>query len=135
MAVSKANNVKSDKQAEQAKLDATQADAKIDAAADGRESALSADTASPNPDAGVDVVVIKDGSGWTAPGRISIIGPDDDTEEPWGTWATVVCHPDAPERIVLDALVKNSEEDAREASRRNRRRYYAWTVESGEEQA
>ncbi len=135
MAVSKANNVKSDKQAEQ-----VSAEAKSDDAVNARESALS-DEQNTNIvlNVGAGCTVIKDGGAYEKPGTLASVGVDD--EEFMGTHCAVVTDPESNEHEHLaDVIQVQSEQHARDfsAQQKYRRLYFCWLTSEApaeEEQA
>lgn len=79
------------------------------------------------PVPGLPVRVIKDGGTWDHAGVIQSVDQDD--EVLGGTWMTIVVDPDLPERMQLSALRLDTEQDCRDRSERDRRRYFTWCVE------
>jgi hypothetical protein len=76
---------------------------------------------------GVPVRVIRDGGTYDHSGIILSVDLDD--EQLGGTWMTIVVDPDAPERTQLSALRLDTEQECRDRSAADRRRYYTWCVE------
>jgi len=79
------------------------------------------------PVPGLPVRVIKDGGTWDHAGIIRSVDQDD--EALGGTWMTIIVDPDLPERMQLSALRLDTEQDCRDRSERDRRRYFTWCVE------
>ena len=80
-----------------------------------------------SPVPGLPVRVIKDGGTWDHAGIIQSVDLDDDVL--MGTWMTVIVDHDQPERMQLSALRLDTEQECRDHSAANRRRYFTWCVE------
>jgi hypothetical protein len=79
------------------------------------------------PFPGVPVRVIKDGGTYEHPGIILSVDLDD--ERLGGTWMTIIVDHDAPERAQVSALRLDTEQECRDRSAADRRRYFTWCVE------